>query len=70
MLLYADWTLSRINSQTHSHLVVPILFIEDGSVRLGYSRNPTQCVNLLVLRLDAGLLRPRLSFKQVEQSSK
>ncbi len=41
-----------------------------GSVRLGYSRNPTQCVNVLVLRLVAGLLRPRPSFKQVEQSSK
>ncbi len=31
--------------------------------------NPTQCVNVFVLRLVAGLLRPRLSFKQVEQSS-
>jgi hypothetical protein len=37
---------------------------------LGYSRNPTQCVNVLVLRFVAGLLRPRLFFKQVEQSSK
>ncbi len=25
-ILYADWTLSRINSLTHSHLVVLILF--------------------------------------------
>ncbi len=34
--------MSRINSLTHSHLVVLILFYRfvDGSVRLGYSRNP------------------------------
>jgi hypothetical protein len=61
---------ARINNLTHSHLVVLIYSIEDGSVRLWYSRNPTQCVNVLVLRLVAGLLRPRPSFKQVEQSSK
>ncbi len=28
--------------------------MEDGSVRLGYSGNPTQCVHVLVLRLVAG----------------
>jgi hypothetical protein len=27
---------------------------EDNSVRLGYCRNPTQCVNVLVLRLVGG----------------
>jgi hypothetical protein len=49
---------------------IPFYSIEDGSVRFGYSRNPTQCVNVLVLRFVAGLLWPRLFFKQVEQSSK
>jgi hypothetical protein len=46
----------------------PFYSIEDGSVRLGYSRNPTQCVIVLVLRLVAGLLRPRLSFSKLSKA--
>ncbi len=43
--------------------------MEGSSVRLEYSRISTQCVNVLALGLVAGLLRPGLSFKQVEQSA-
>jgi len=47
---------------------VLILSKEDGSVRLGYSRNPTQCVIVLALRLVAGLLRPILSFSKLSKA--
>jgi hypothetical protein len=47
---------------------VLILSKEDGSVRLGYSRNPTQCVIVLALRLVAGLLWPRLSFSKLSKA--
>jgi hypothetical protein len=42
--------------------------IEDGSLRLGYSRNPMQCGNVLALRLVAGLLQPRLSFSKLSKA--
>ncbi len=38
-LLHADWTQSRINSLTLSRLQCLLYSIEDGPVRLGYSRN-------------------------------
>ncbi len=52
-------------------LVVLILCTEEGSVRLGYSRNPYSCCCCVCFKgLVAGLLRPRPSLKQIEHSRK
>ena len=51
-LLYADWTCQEINSLTHSHLVVLILFLKK-AVQEGFDIVETisaQCVAVLVLR--------------------
>jgi hypothetical protein len=44
--------------------------IEDGSVRLEYSRNPHSCVIVFVSKVGCGFTTPRPSLKQIEQSSK